>query len=89
MRIRITRTESGEIDGIDIGSLRAGLVYDLPASLATCLILNTTAEPVETRTTSSDEERIAVNVQTWREIAATGTPGRRQDLSRSSKHKLK
>jgi hypothetical protein len=28
-----------------------------------------------------------VNVQTWREIAATGTPRRRHDPNRSSKRK--
>jgi hypothetical protein len=71
LRIRITRAQSGDIDGIDIGSLRPGMIYDLPASLATYLILNAAGEPAELRAADEDgEERIAVNIQSWREIAA-------------------
>lgn len=75
----MVRAESGEIDGIDVGSLRLGSIYDLPAGLATYLILNGAGELVELRAMDPEEERIAMNVQVWREIAANGTiEGRRQ-----------
>jgi hypothetical protein len=83
------RAESGEIDGIDAASLRPGVIYDLPASLGTYLILNATAEPVELRAIDPDEERIAVNVQAWREVAANGTAERRKGPNRSPRDKSK
>jgi hypothetical protein len=67
----MTSAASGEIDGIDISELRPGLIYELPASLATYLILNHVGEPVDLHTVDRDEERFAVNVQTWRDIAAS------------------
>lgn len=89
MRIRMTRPVSEEIDGIDVSSLRAGAIYDLPATLATYLILNAAAEPTEARATDSEEERIAVNVETWRGVAANGTTERRKKPGRSSRNKLR
>jgi hypothetical protein len=50
--------------------LHPGVIYDLPTSIGTCLILNGAAELAEMRAVD-EEERIAMNVQTWREIAAS------------------
>jgi hypothetical protein len=65
------------------------MIYELPATLATYLILNATGEPVEMRAVDPIEERIAVNVETWREIAANSTPERRKSGAPASRNKLK
>jgi hypothetical protein len=88
LHIRIIRAEYGEIDGIDLSTLRLGTICDLPTSLATYLILNGTGELVELRAVD-DEERIAMNVQLWREIAANGTDESRRRKADSTHRKNK
>ena len=46
MRVRITRRRSGEIDGIDLDAFVEGAIYDISSSLATYLIMTSSAEPV-------------------------------------------
>jgi len=44
MRVRIIRTPSDVLDETDVSRLRVGVTYDLPAHLASTLILNGCAE---------------------------------------------
>lgn len=45
MRIRITQTPVGVIDGVRVDLLRPDVTYDLPSSLACALIVEGWAEP--------------------------------------------
>ena len=40
MHVRIIKAPSGMIDGFDVGNLKVGVVYDLPISLASLLIVD-------------------------------------------------
>jgi hypothetical protein len=40
MLVRITKTPVGAIDGFDVETLKVGTVYDLPASVASLLIVD-------------------------------------------------
>ena len=44
MRVLITHTPSDVLDEVDVSRLRVGNIYDLPAQLASALILNGCAE---------------------------------------------
>ena len=44
MRVRILRSRRGEVDGIPLERFAIGRVYDVPASLATYLIVEHLAE---------------------------------------------
>jgi len=46
MRVRIVRTPVGSIDGVQVSLLNTGTICDLPAALATCLIVEGWAEAV-------------------------------------------
>jgi hypothetical protein len=46
MRVRITRSAEGEVDGILLKSFQAGLTYDVGPSLGSYLITTDCAEPV-------------------------------------------
>jgi hypothetical protein len=46
VRIRVTRARSGELDGVALDSFVVGQVYEVPASLATYLVITGSAEPV-------------------------------------------
>jgi hypothetical protein len=39
MRIRITRKPTGRIDGVDVSSLQVDGIYEVPAELASTLVL--------------------------------------------------
>lgn len=45
MRVRIIKPPSGIIDGIHVSLFKPNAVYDLPAALASCLIVEGWAEP--------------------------------------------
>jgi hypothetical protein len=47
LKIRILSTPKGKIDGIDIAAFHKGLVYDLASPVASLLICEGWAEPVE------------------------------------------
>lgn len=57
MRVRITKTLAGSIDGIQISRLSKGRVYDVNTSLACYLLSEEMAEPV-----SSDDAAAAAPV---------------------------
>ena len=44
VRIKITRTRQGEIDGVDLSMFQVGIVYEVAPSLATYLITTSSAE---------------------------------------------
>ena len=44
MRVRITRPRSGELDGVDLADLEVGITYNLPAALASYLMVTQSAE---------------------------------------------
>ena len=46
MRVRITRSSDGEVDGIYLKAFQAGLTYDVSPSLGSYLITTECAEPV-------------------------------------------
>ncbi len=46
MRVYMTRSERGEVDGIQLATFQVGLTYDVPATLATYLITSGLADPV-------------------------------------------
>ena len=46
MRVRITRTLAGSIDGITLDRLKIGRIYDVGTSLASYLLCLQLAEPV-------------------------------------------
>ena len=46
VRIRISREHPGEIDGMALGALRVGRVYEVPATIGTYLVAIECAEPV-------------------------------------------
>jgi len=58
MRVRITRTLTGSIDGIQLSRLSKGLVYDVNTSLACYLLSEEMAEPA-----SSDEPTSVLPVE--------------------------
>lgn len=45
MRVRITKTLTGSIDGIQLSRLSKGQVYDVYTALACCLLADNSAEP--------------------------------------------
>jgi hypothetical protein len=45
VRVRITQSPKGIVDGVHIGQLQVGLTYDLPMSLASLLIVEGWVEP--------------------------------------------
>jgi len=45
--VKITDARGDEIEGFDLGSLVVGGIYDLPAELATYLIVTLCAEPAD------------------------------------------
>ena len=47
MRVRITRARRGEVDGVRLEAFQVGEVYDLPATLATYLIITASALPAD------------------------------------------
>jgi hypothetical protein len=48
MRVLITRSAQGEVDGILLNSFQAGLMYDVTPSLGSYLITTDCAKPVGT-----------------------------------------
>lgn len=48
MRVRITRSAVGEVDGIVLSAFQAGLTYEVGSSLGSYLITTNCAEPVGT-----------------------------------------
>jgi hypothetical protein len=48
MRVLITRSAHGEVDGILLNAFQAGLMYDVTPSLGSYLITTDCAEPVGT-----------------------------------------
>jgi hypothetical protein len=47
MRVLIIKQPTGTVDGVELRKLVEGRVYDVPASLATFLVVSKWAEPVE------------------------------------------
>ena len=47
LRVRILQTPKGKIDGVDVTAFHKGLVYDLASSVASLLICEGWAEPLE------------------------------------------
>jgi len=45
--VKITHASDDEIEGVDLSALEVGRIYDVPAELATYLIVTRSAEPAE------------------------------------------
>jgi hypothetical protein len=73
MRVRITRSREGEVDGIDLKTFLKGVTYDVSPSLGTYLVTTASAEllaPDEPAAEESlSEVRFAAAVETFREVA--------------------
>jgi hypothetical protein len=54
MRVRVSETPKGAIDGIRLDRLHVGVTYDLPSSLACCLVAEGWAEPEPPGTVQRD-----------------------------------
>ena len=46
MRIRITRPQVGEVNGLDLSRFEVGAVYEVDSSVGTYLVTTRSAEPV-------------------------------------------
>ena len=46
MRIRITKPQSGSLDGVPLAGFVVGQTYEVPATLASYLVTLGTAEPI-------------------------------------------
>ena len=84
MRVRMTRSHEGEVDGIDLKTFQEGLTYDVSPSLGTYLMTTGCAELAAadepTPETSLSEVRFAAAVETFHEVAAEMRRARRRRL---------
>jgi hypothetical protein len=62
VRVRITRSRSGEVDGVDLADFEVGITYNLPAALASYLVVTLSAEFVE------DTEAVRPETQLFRGV---------------------
>jgi hypothetical protein len=58
MRIRIIRPPVGFIDGVEVSLFKPGAVYDVPAALATCLVVEGWAECETTGSERADQRSL-------------------------------
>ena len=82
MRVRITRSREGEVDGIDLKTFQKGMTYDVSPSLGTYLVTTASAELVgaDDRPPEStlSEVRFTAAVETFHEVAADMRRARRR-----------
>jgi hypothetical protein len=82
MRVRVTRTRQGEIDGIELKTFRKGVTYDVPPSLGTYLVTTASADLVADDTPMPEESiseiRFTAAVQTFHDVAAERGRARRK-----------
>jgi hypothetical protein len=73
MRVRMTRSREGEVDGIDLGTFQKGRTYDVSPSLGTYLVTTDSAELVAPDEPAAEESlsevRFAAAVETFHEVA--------------------
>jgi hypothetical protein len=73
MRVRITRSRTGEVDGIDLKTFEKGFTYDVSPSLGTYLVTTASAELVAPDEPAAEEPlseiRFAAAVETFHEVA--------------------
>ena len=62
MRVRITRPRTGELDGVDLADFEVGIIYSLPAALASYLVVTQSAEFVD------DSAAIRLETQLFRGV---------------------
>jgi hypothetical protein len=84
MRVRITRSREGEVDGIDLTTFKTGCTYDLPTALATYLVTTASADMAGSNIPATDsslsEMRVTAAVQTFHEVAEEKGRARRKLL---------
>jgi hypothetical protein len=70
VRVRITRSRSGELDGVDLADFEVGITYNLPAALAGYLVVTLSAEFADETESVRPETQLFRGVPPPRSIAA-------------------
>ena len=87
MRVRILKQPTGTVDGIELWRLVEGRVYDVPASLATLLVVSQWAESIVEEwpalVVPLDHPVVELLDRRERETADDRPPRRRKGESRS------